>query len=187
MQKVLNPFFYNKLIKFIYSEKATKICEISTLLCLQVLQTKVRWRFRNILWPSRNVRTLPKLVKKGFLESVWHWNFLSFLKDWKITNIIGRKCRFQCLSNFRTVFGRANGRLKIYPVKQGSTQLRFLPLLALVISLVPSPKCRHYRKKIDIDHVHLEFTKCSLILSIIYLKNTACFQLKCFVILVILR
>ena len=72
---------------------------------------------------------------------------------------LGQKCRFQCHSNFRTVFDRANVRLKIYPVKQGSTQLRFSPLLALVISLVLSLKCRHYRKKIDIGHVHLMFTK----------------------------
>ena len=100
---------------------------------------------------------------------------LFFLKEWKITKIVtnlGRKCRFQCHSNFRTVFGRAKGRLKIYPVKQGSTQLRFSPLLALVISLVPSSECRHYRKKIDIGHVHLMITKCSLILGMIYLKNT---------------
>ena len=108
---------------------------------------------------------------------------LFFLKEWKITKIVtnlGRKCRFQCHSNFRTVFGRAKGRLKIYPVKQGSTQLRFSPLLALVISLVPSSECRHYRKKkIDIGHVHLMITKCSLILGMIYLKNTACVLLKC--------
>ena len=127
-------------------------------------------------------KLIPKLLKKIFLESVWHWNFLSFLKDWKITYIItnlGRKCKFQCHSNFRTVFDRANGRLKIYPVKKGSTQLRLLPLLALVISLVLSLKCRHYRKKIDIGHVHLMFTKWSLILGKIYLKNTACIQLQC--------
>ena len=68
---------------------------------------------------------------------------------------------------------------KIYLVKQGSTQLWFSPLLALVISLVLSLKCRHYRKKIDIGHVHLMFTKWSLILGKIYLKNTACVQLQC--------
>ena len=44
------------MIKFIYSEKATKFCEITTL--LQYIQTKVRWRFRKILWPSQNIRTL---------------------------------------------------------------------------------------------------------------------------------
>ena len=108
-------------------------------------------------------KLIPKSVKKRFLESVWHWNFLfSFLKEWKITKIVtnlGQKCRFQCHSNFRTVFDRAKGRLKIYPVKQGSTQLRFSTVIALVILLVPSPKCRHYRKKINIGHVHLVVTK----------------------------
>ena len=26
--------------------------------CLQYIQTKVRWRFRKLLWPSQNIRTL---------------------------------------------------------------------------------------------------------------------------------
>ena len=42
-EKKLGHFF--SLLKFIYSEKATKFW-------LHVLQSKVRWRFRKILWPS---------------------------------------------------------------------------------------------------------------------------------------
>ena len=46
-------------IKFIYSEKATKFCEIFTLLLTSTnfVLTKVRWRFRKILWPSQNIWT----------------------------------------------------------------------------------------------------------------------------------
>ena len=37
-------------VKFIYSEKATKFCEISTLLLTTVhTESKVKWRFRKIL------------------------------------------------------------------------------------------------------------------------------------------
>ena len=42
-------------VKFIYSEKATKFCEIFLLLLTYVLQSKVRGRFRKILWPSQNI------------------------------------------------------------------------------------------------------------------------------------
>ena len=42
-------------LKFIYSEKATQFCEI---LCPMLCQSKVRWRFRKILWPSQNIWTL---------------------------------------------------------------------------------------------------------------------------------
>ena len=45
-------------LKFIYlrrSEKATKFCEIFTLLLSYVVPVKVRWRFRKILWPSQNI------------------------------------------------------------------------------------------------------------------------------------
>ena len=38
-------------LKFIYSEKATKFCEILPL--LQYIQSKIR--FRKILWPSQNI------------------------------------------------------------------------------------------------------------------------------------
>ena len=71
--------------KFIYSKKATKFCEISTLLLSYVvpvkskvetgdfakfcgllriyeLWSKVRWRFRKILWPTQNIRTLQNWV-----------------------------------------------------------------------------------------------------------------------------
>ena len=41
------------VLKFVYSEKATKFCEISSYFCLLYIQTKVMWRFRKILWPSQ--------------------------------------------------------------------------------------------------------------------------------------
>ena len=46
-----HPPLFLPILKFIYSEKATKFCEISTLL----LSIKVRWRFRKNLWPSQNI------------------------------------------------------------------------------------------------------------------------------------
>ena len=41
------------LLKFIYSEKATKFCEIFPL-----HRAQVNWRFCKILWPSQNIWTL---------------------------------------------------------------------------------------------------------------------------------
>ena len=49
-----NSCFVRTLLKFIYSEKARKFCEIFTL-HLMYCQSKVRWRFRKILWPSQNI------------------------------------------------------------------------------------------------------------------------------------
>ena len=46
---------YYCLVKFIYSEKATKFCEISTLLLTGTKYDKVRWKFRKMLWPSQNI------------------------------------------------------------------------------------------------------------------------------------
>ena len=45
-------------LKFIYSEKATKFCEIFNLLLTTDIESKVRWKFRKILWPSKNTWTL---------------------------------------------------------------------------------------------------------------------------------
>ena len=42
-------------LTLIYSEKATKFCEISTLLLSYVVPVKSKWRFRKILWPSQNI------------------------------------------------------------------------------------------------------------------------------------
>ena len=68
--------------KFIYSEKATKFCEISTLL-LTVLYSKVRWIFRKILWPNQNIWTLSSSYKYFYwwltLEQTSSWsNHTSF-------------------------------------------------------------------------------------------------------------
>ena len=43
------------LVKFIYSEKATKVYENSTLLLTGTTKTgRNKWRFRKILWPTQN-------------------------------------------------------------------------------------------------------------------------------------
>ena len=44
-----------QIVKFIYSEKATKFCEISTNYLTAVHRTNNWWRFRKILWPSQNI------------------------------------------------------------------------------------------------------------------------------------
>ena len=47
--------------KFIYSEKASKFCEISNALqiWLALHGTNLQWRFPKILWPSQNIWSLP--------------------------------------------------------------------------------------------------------------------------------
>ena len=65
------------LLKFIYSEKATQFYNTSTLrlsLCVVDKSTYVMWRFRKILWPSRNIRTLPTYFLYGKLLT--HQDFL---------------------------------------------------------------------------------------------------------------
>ena len=42
-------------LKFMFSEKATKFCEIFPFFCRMYCQSKVRGRFRKILWPSHNI------------------------------------------------------------------------------------------------------------------------------------
>ena len=59
---------YNYLyVKFIYSEKATKFWEISTLLLAYVVRVKRKVDIRKILWPSENIWAL-KWLKYGFYE-----------------------------------------------------------------------------------------------------------------------
>ena len=55
-QILLLPTFFSCFVKFIYSEKSTNFCEIST-----VDLSYLRWRFRKLLWPSQNIGTL-KLI-----------------------------------------------------------------------------------------------------------------------------
>ena len=45
-------------IKFIYSEKATKFCEIFTLLLSYVVPVKSKVKISQILWPSQNIYEL---------------------------------------------------------------------------------------------------------------------------------
>ena len=53
----IGPFSKKMAVKFIYSEKATKFCEISTVYLTGTTfnRTILRWRFRKILWPSQNI------------------------------------------------------------------------------------------------------------------------------------
>ena len=46
------------MIKFIYSEKVTKFCEISTLLLSVCTVDKSKVEISQILWPSQNILTL---------------------------------------------------------------------------------------------------------------------------------
>ena len=67
------------MIKFMYSEKATKFCEIFTLHLTGT--AKVRWRFCKFLWPSQNIWTLLLKIcsekntciqlKSAPLERIW--------------------------------------------------------------------------------------------------------------------
>ena len=50
-------------LKFIYL-RPHNFTKSPPYLCLYVLQTKVRWRFRKILWPSQNIQTLTIIIQK---------------------------------------------------------------------------------------------------------------------------
>ena len=69
---------------------ATKFCEIST---LQYIQTKVRWRFRKILWPSQNIWTLK-------LCTFLIFNFTSYIqvsfRRFKILTILTIFSQIEC-------------------------------------------------------------------------------------------
>ena len=54
-------------LKFIYSENATKFCEIFTLR-LSTVHTDKRWRFCQILWPSQNIWTLMFIATVGLVH-----------------------------------------------------------------------------------------------------------------------
>ena len=49
-------------IKFIYSEKAQNFAKYSPYFWLALHRTKVRSRFRKMLWPSQNIWTLTELT-----------------------------------------------------------------------------------------------------------------------------
>ena len=72
--KYINLLWWNSLgwnfLKFIYSEKATKFCEIfSEYMNFKKFQPSEfhqrTWRFRKILWPSQNIWTLAYLNEHG--------------------------------------------------------------------------------------------------------------------------
>ena len=55
------PTFCPKItwpLKFIYSEKVTKFCEITTVDLSYVVRSNLHWRFCKILWPFQNIWTL---------------------------------------------------------------------------------------------------------------------------------
>ena len=55
-------FFCNFTLKLIYSEKATKLCEIFPLLLTTVHTVKSKVKIFKILWPSQNIWTLTQLI-----------------------------------------------------------------------------------------------------------------------------
>ena len=48
---------------FVYSEKATKFCKISSLLLSTVHTDKIRWRFRKLLWPFSEYMNFAMFIK----------------------------------------------------------------------------------------------------------------------------
>ena len=46
--------FKVQVLKFIYSEEATKFCDTSTV-DLSYVVPNLQWRFSKILWPSQNI------------------------------------------------------------------------------------------------------------------------------------
>jgi len=96
---ILVPWCQDK-VKFIYSEKAWKCCEIFTLHL-----PKVRWRFRKLLWPSQNTWTLADLrnlrnVVTYYIGQIYDGDFAKMLAfseytyefylvryKWKVNNI----------------------------------------------------------------------------------------------------
>ena len=74
------------LLKFIYSEKATKFCEL-TYFWLQYIRSKVRGRFRKILWPSQNIWTFNVLYRLSFLLRQFS-KLIPILPKWSQRNAI---------------------------------------------------------------------------------------------------
>ena len=74
-------------LKFIYSENATKFCEISTLLVSMYIvpvKSKVE-RFCKILWPFQNIWTLKSNAKAKMENSS---NFLAFSENLNFNQVI---------------------------------------------------------------------------------------------------
>ena len=80
----INWHLYNThgILKFIYSEKATRFCEIFPLLLTEcVLQSKVRGKFWKIWWSSQNIWTVCTAVKrKGKISQ----NFVAFFRIYEL-------------------------------------------------------------------------------------------------------
>ena len=72
------------MINFIYSEKATKFCEISTNYFTG--RTNNWWRFHKILWPSQNIWTL---LKTNITEAELPYKNWQGLDSFSYYDIIG--------------------------------------------------------------------------------------------------
>ena len=59
------------MIKFIYSKKPKNFAKSSPYFWLQYIQSKVRGRFRKILWPSQNIWTLKVSRNAQFNFVLW--------------------------------------------------------------------------------------------------------------------
>ena len=66
----------------IYSEKATKFAKSSPYFWPQYIQSKVRWKFRKILWPSWNIWTIQSKVRWRFRKILWpSQNIRTLIRD----------------------------------------------------------------------------------------------------------
>ena len=62
------------MVKFIHSEKATKFCEISTLLLFYVVPVKSKVEISQMLWPSQNISEVRTILEtKCFLTCSWRF------------------------------------------------------------------------------------------------------------------
>ena len=79
------------LVKFIFSEKATKFYKISTvnLTVTTLHRTNLRWRFRKKLWPFQNIWTLPNVLWLSF-DLSWNWNLHIFIQ---VLLPFGKNCK----------------------------------------------------------------------------------------------
>ena len=85
-------FFYSHLfiLKFVYLRRPQNFAKSPPDFCLQYIQTKVRWRFCKVLWPSQNIWTFKYHIHK-FPKTVSFWfSRLLFMSqiNWMVLKIL---------------------------------------------------------------------------------------------------
>ena len=126
-------------LKFIYSEKVTTFCEISTLNLTVVHMTNRRWKFRKQLWPSQNIWTSLYTPKQILVRISMQYLKFSFsekaTKIWKNLPIV-----LTLLSN-NSCFVKKGGRF--FQILQPSHNLLTLPIIPTL-----SVYCNVWHKRI---------------------------------------